>query len=90
VSATRILWPPLTSGLLLDLSEEGRFEALFMSRFRPASPEATADDIEESLNEQLSLRKFVCTRLNTEFNTFASCHVSSIADEFPLIIDSCA
>jgi hypothetical protein len=49
------------------------------------SPEVTADDGEWSLKEQLSLKKYVCTRLKTKIITYASFHVSVIENEFPLI-----
>jgi hypothetical protein len=36
------------------------------------------------LKEQLSLKKLVCTRLKTTFNTYASFHVSVFEEDFPL------
>jgi hypothetical protein len=57
------------------VSKRERSRALFVSRF---SPEVTTVDIEESLKEQLSLKRLVCTRLKTKFNTYASFHVWSM------------
>jgi hypothetical protein len=42
-------------------------------------------DTEESLKEQLSLKRLVCTRLKTKFNTYASFHVLVNEDDFPLV-----
>jgi hypothetical protein len=64
------------------ISKRERYKALFVSRF---SPEVTVDDVEKFLKEQLSLKKLVCTRLKTKFNTYASFHAQVIDDEFPLI-----
>jgi hypothetical protein len=49
--------------------------SLFFSR---CSRKVSADDAEKSLKEKLSLKKLVCTRLKTKFNTYASFHVSAI------------
>jgi hypothetical protein len=49
------------------------------------SREVSALDVEKSLKEQLSLKKLVCTRLKTKYNTYPSFHVSVIEDDFPLI-----
>jgi hypothetical protein len=55
--------------------------ALFVSRF---SPEITAEDVHESLKEQLSLKKLTCTRLKTKFNSYASFHISKCGSIHPL------
>jgi hypothetical protein len=70
------------SFLLPIISKETRSKALFVLRF---SPEVSSGDLENSLKEKLSLKKLVCTRLKTKFNTYASFHFSVIEDEFLLI-----
>jgi hypothetical protein len=70
------------SGSLPIITKTERCKALFVSRF---SPEATGDDVEKFLKEQLRLKKLVCTRLKTKFNTYASFHVEVTDDEFSLI-----
>jgi hypothetical protein len=70
------------SPLLPIISKQARSKTLFVSRFCPG---VSADDTEKSLEEQLSLKKLVCTRLKTKFNTYASFHVSVIEDDFPLL-----
>ncbi|PNF42410.1 hypothetical protein B7P43_G18382 [Cryptotermes secundus] len=55
------------------IAKKERKKTLFVSRF---SPEVTADDVHKSLKEQLSLKKLVCTRLRTKFNTYASFHIT--------------
>jgi hypothetical protein len=67
---------------LPTVSRQARSRGLFNSRL---SPEVSANDIEKSLKEQLSMKKLVCTRLKTKFNTYASFHVSVFEDDFPLI-----
>jgi hypothetical protein len=52
-----------------------------VSRF---CPEVTADEVEKSSKEQLSLKKMVCTILKTKFNTYSP-YVLVLEDEFPLI-----
>jgi hypothetical protein len=37
------------------------------------------------LKEQLSLKKLVCTKLKTKFNSYSSFHISVTEDEFALI-----
>jgi hypothetical protein len=64
------------------VSKKERSKALFVSRF---SPEDTTTDIEESLKEQLSLKRIVCTRLKTKFDIYASFHVLVNEDDFPLV-----
>jgi hypothetical protein len=64
------------------ISKPGRSKALFLSRFRP---EVTADDVHKSLKKQLSLKKLVCTKLKTKFNSYSSFHISVMEDEFALI-----
>jgi hypothetical protein len=64
------------------ISIHERSKALFVSRF---SPEVTADDVHNSLKEQLSLKKLVCTKLKTKFNSCSSFHISVKEDEFPII-----
>ncbi|XP_033610480.1 uncharacterized protein LOC111872200 [Cryptotermes secundus] len=66
------------------IAKKERTKALFVSRF---SPKVTADDVHKSLKEQLSLKKLVCTRLRTKFNTYASFHITVTEDEFSLIND---
>jgi hypothetical protein len=56
--------------------------SLFVSRF---GPEVTAQDIKNSLEEQLKLTSLSCTRLKTKFNSYASFHISVNEDDFPLI-----
>jgi hypothetical protein len=67
---------PLTgvrnSALLPTVSRQVRSKGLFVSRF---SPELSAYGIEKSLKKQLSLKKLVCTRFKTKFNTYAFFHV---------------
>jgi hypothetical protein len=46
-----------------------RTKVLFVSCF---SPEVTADDVSKMLKEQLSLKKLVCTKLRTKFNSYSS------------------
>jgi hypothetical protein len=46
-----------------------RTKALFVSRF---SPEVTADDVSKTLKEQLSLKRLVCTKLKTKFDSYSS------------------
>jgi hypothetical protein len=70
------------SASLPVITKEQRFRAPSFSRF---SPEVTADDVEKSLKEQLSIKNLVCKRLKTKFSTYASFHVSVIEDEFSLI-----
>jgi hypothetical protein len=41
--------------------------------------------VHKSLTEQLSLKKLVCTRLKTKFNSYSSFHISVTEDDFPLI-----
>jgi hypothetical protein len=48
-------------------------------------PDFVHDDVEKSLKEQLSLKKLVCTRLKTKFNTYSYYHNLVFEDEFPLI-----
>jgi predicted HicB family RNase H-like nuclease len=67
---------------LPTVPRQARSKGLFISRL---SPEVSANDIEKSLKEQLSLKKLVCTTLKAKFNTYASFHVSVFEDEFPLI-----
>jgi hypothetical protein len=66
------------------VSKRERSKALFVSRF---SPEVTTIDIEESLKEQLSLKRLVCTRLKTKFDiySYASFHVLVNEDDSPLV-----
>jgi hypothetical protein len=45
---------------------EAKISPFFSSYF---SPEVTADNVEQSLQDQLMLKKMVCTRLKTKFNT---------------------
>jgi hypothetical protein len=66
------------SPLLPIIPKQARSKALFVSHF---SPGVSADDVEKSLKEQLTLKKFVCTRLKTKFNTYASFHVSVIEND---------
>jgi hypothetical protein len=61
------------------ISKPEKSKALFVSRF---SLEVTADDVHKSLKEQLSLRKLVCTKLRTKFNSYSSFHISIMEDEF--------
>jgi hypothetical protein len=61
------------------ISKPERSKALFVSRF---SPKVTADDVHRSLKEQLSLKRLVCTKLKTEFNSYSSFHISVTVDEF--------
>jgi hypothetical protein len=62
-----------------------RTKALFVSRF---SPEVTAEDLHKSLEVQLCLKKLVCTKLKTKFNTYSSFHISVTEDQFSLINDT--
>jgi hypothetical protein len=64
------------------ISKSEKSKALFVSRF---IPEVTADDVHKLLKEQLSLRKLVCTKLRTKFNSYSSFHISVTEDEFALI-----
>jgi hypothetical protein len=64
------------------ISKKERFKTFFVSRF---SPEVTADDVEKTLKEKLSIQELVCTRHKTKFNTYETFHVSVIEDEFLLI-----
>ena len=70
------------SASLPTVVKKERTKALFVSRF---CPEVSAADVEKSLKEQLSLKKLICTRLKTKFNTYSSYHVLVLEDEFPLI-----
>jgi hypothetical protein len=70
-----------STSLPIVLKKE-RSKALFVSRF---CPEVTADEVEKSVKEQLSIKKLACTRPKTKFNTYSSFHVSVIEDDFPLI-----
>jgi hypothetical protein len=54
----------------------------FFSRF---SPEVSACDIGNSLKQQLSLKRLVCTRLKTKFNSCSSFYISVNEEDFPLI-----
>jgi hypothetical protein len=67
------------------ISKPEMSKALSVSRF---SPEVTADDVHKSLKEQLSLKKLVCTKLKTKFNSYSSFHISVTEDEFLLLITS--
>jgi hypothetical protein len=64
------------------ITKPERSEALFVSRF---NPEVTVDDVHKSLKQQLRLKKLVCTRLKTKFNSYSSFHISVMEDEFSLI-----
>ncbi|KDR11797.1 hypothetical protein L798_14176 [Zootermopsis nevadensis] len=64
------------------VSKSERSKALFVSRF---SPEVTAADVDKPLKEQLSLKRLVCNRLKTKFNSYASFHISFDEEDFPLI-----
>jgi hypothetical protein len=59
-----------------------RTKALFVSRF---SLEVMADDVSKTLKEQLSLRRLVCTKLRTKFDSYSSFHISVTEDESSLI-----
>jgi hypothetical protein len=48
------------------ITKPERTKALFVSRF---SPEVKADDVSKTLKEQLSLKKVVCTKLRTKFDS---------------------
>jgi hypothetical protein len=41
--------------------------------------------VHKSLTEQLSLKKLVCTRLKTKFNSYSFFHISVMEGEFPLL-----
>jgi hypothetical protein len=43
------------------------------------------DDVENSMKERLSIKKLVCTRLKTKFNTYTYFRVLVVEDEFPLV-----
>jgi hypothetical protein len=58
------------------ISKPERSKALFVSRF---SPEVSADDLHKSL------KKLVCTKLRTKFNSYSSFHISVTEDEFSVI-----
>jgi hypothetical protein len=64
------------------VAKKGKSMSLFVSRF---GPEVTAQDIKNSLEEQLKLTSLSCTRLKTKFNSYASFHISVNEDDFPLI-----
>jgi hypothetical protein len=73
----------VSSSLSLSvISKPERSKALFVSRF---SPEVTADDVHKSLKEQLNLKRLVCTKLKTKFNSYSSFHISVTEDEFSVI-----
>jgi hypothetical protein len=73
----------VTSSLSLPvITKSERSKALFVSRF---NPEVTADDVYKILKEQLSLRKLVCTKLETKFNSYSCFRICVMEDEFPLI-----
>jgi hypothetical protein len=59
-----------------------RMKSLFVSCF---STDVTSTDIEKSLNEQLKLTSLACTRLKTQFNSYASFHISVVEDALYLI-----
>jgi hypothetical protein len=63
-------------------SKKERSKALFVSRF---SPEVTTVDAEKSLEEQLNLKRLICTRLKTKFNSYTSFHVLVNEGDFHLI-----
>lgn len=44
----------------------------------------TTDDVEQLLQDKLSLRKLVCTKFKTKFNTCVSFYVS-VVDDFAVI-----
>jgi hypothetical protein len=68
--------------LLPVIRKPKRTKALFVSRF---SPEVTADEVSKTLKEQLSLKRLVCTKLRTKFDSYSSFHISITEDEFSLI-----
>jgi hypothetical protein len=45
---------------------EAKISPFFFSYF---SPEVTADDVEQSQQDQIILKKMACTKLKTKFNT---------------------
>jgi hypothetical protein len=59
-----------------------RSKALFISRF---SPEDLASDIENSVKEQISLKRLGCSRLKTKFNSYSSFIISVNEEDFSLI-----
>jgi hypothetical protein len=65
------------------VAKKGKSMSLFVSRF---GPEVTAQDIKNSLEEQLKLTSLSCTRLKTKFNSYASFHISVNEDDFPSLI----
>lgn len=48
-------------------------------------PVVTADDVYKTLEEQLSLKRLVCTKLKTKFNLYSSFHISVTEDKFSII-----
>jgi hypothetical protein len=73
------------TSILPVVSKRVKTKALFVSRF---SPEVSSRDIEKFLKEQLKLSLPICTRLKTEFKTYASFHISVTEDNFSLIYNT--
>jgi hypothetical protein len=64
------------------IAKKEKCTSLFVSHFRP---EVTAQDIEKSLEDQLKLSSFTCTRLKTKFSTYASFDIFVNEEDFPSI-----
>jgi hypothetical protein len=71
-----------SSSSLSVVPRQVKTKSLFVSRF---SQEVTTTDNERSLNEQLKLKSLSRARLKTEFNSYASFHISVAEDDFHLI-----
>ena len=74
----RVAMIGVSSYSLSVVQKRVRMKSLYVSRF---SPDATAFDVEKSLNDQLQLASLACTRLKNKHNLYASFHVSIAEDD---------
>jgi hypothetical protein len=66
---------------LTVIAKKAKIMSLFVSRF---SHDVTAPDIKSSLEEQLELSSFTCTRLKTKCNTYVFFKFQLAKKIFPL------
>jgi hypothetical protein len=67
------------STTLLVIAKKPKRMSVTVSRF---SPKLTSQDIKKSLEEPLKLFSFICNKLKTKFNIYASFHISVNKEDF--------
>jgi hypothetical protein len=70
------------SSSLPTIVKRVKIKSLFVSRF---ALEVSTTDIEKLLLDQLKLSSLTCNRLKTNFQTYASFHVSVTEEDFASI-----